>query len=137
MLRSLALAAVVAALAGCETHDAEADPPAHGSSAAQDALCASVMVRARTCTDDFVPALIDARARRDVPPGFAARVAADRDGAIRDALVEWGQDDAACDRIAGALPDDAWLSAQACLAVDTCGGFARCIVPVFEKHFTN
>ena len=46
----------------------------------------------RTCTDQFIPALVDARAAADVPAGIKQAVASDRDGTIAQAKTEWATD---------------------------------------------
>src|SRR5512140_2550386 len=100
MLRSLALAflaLVPAAASGCATHDADAKPVAAAPkvAASSDDLhptCVALMTRSRDCTDAFIPALVDARAAADQPPGIADQVKQDRDGVIAHAKAEWATD---------------------------------------------
>ncbi|HEU4614383.1 MAG TPA: hypothetical protein VFS15_19945, partial [Kofleriaceae bacterium] len=50
-----------------------ADPAAAPAQAGVDpkAVCIEAFTRSRECTDDFIPALVDARASVDQPPGIA------------------------------------------------------------------
>jgi hypothetical protein len=106
-------------------------------------VCVAVFTRARTCTDQYIPALVDARARHDKPAGIAAEVRADRDGVIAAGKQEWASDStdealrANCQRIVATLSDadraDAPV-AQGCMAQTDCAAFTACITPVFEKH---
>jgi hypothetical protein len=132
---------------GCDSHEAKATPTApkvvQKSSTDDDkALCVQVFTRARACTDDYIPALVDSRAKLDTPAGIAAKVAADRAAVIAEAKQEWTQDstDAAisgnCDQMVASLTDeDRAMSdtARSCIAKD-CAGFTACITPLFEKH---
>ena len=88
----LALAPLAAA---CGTTSAAAPAPkAQKASSTGDAqtLCVEAMTRNRTCTDDFIPALVDARARHDMPPGIADAVKQDRNAVIAKAKEEWATD---------------------------------------------
>ena len=55
-------------------------------------LCVAFITHARTCTDQYIPALVDARAAADMPAGIKAEVAKDRDGVIAQAKQEWATD---------------------------------------------
>ncbi len=149
ILRSLALGThtVVAALsaAACGSTSDAAPAPATARAQAPDptATCVEVMTRNRTCTDDYIPALVDARARHDVPAGITAAVKADRAAVIAEALGEWAEDrkdpaiTAMCQQLAasGAAPPAEVEAAQACLAQVACGPYVACVMPVFEKRF--
>ena len=54
---------------------------AEAAAPAADA-CIKVFQRQRTCTEVFIPALVDLRVSLDKPKGFAARVKAD--------IARWG-----------------------------------------------
>ena len=131
MTRLFALAAL--AFAAC--HSAKA------SSTSDPALCTDVFVRARACTADYIPALVDSRARFDQPPGIAAAVREDRAGVISQAMTEWAsdsQDDAiarTCAGATGAIGES--QAARDCLALTDCAAFTACIMPVFEKRFAK
>ena len=104
-------------------------------------LCVAVMQRARECTNDYVPVLVDMRAKHDTPPGIAAAVAQDRDAVIEQAKQEWAVDsqdpniEATCDRMAPQLNDPSdQATANDCLGKNECVGFSTCVMPLFEKH---
>jgi hypothetical protein len=161
MSRSLVLASflvpvLVSALAllapACGTSDAATPPPSAPRTAqpqsAGDAksLCVEVFSRNRTCTDQYIPALVDLRAKYDQPAGIAAEVAAHRDDVIAQAKTEWASDsqpaaiDATCTKIAASMgPGDPsqMAGAQACLEQQDCGAYTACIMPYFEKRFAK
>ena len=145
MTRAIALvftlSTVVVAAAGCEVHDAAAAPatPHPVASPAPDdhALCVQLMDRSRECTAAYIPALVDARAAANQPPGIAAQVEADRDGVIAQANQEWASDstDAVIDASCRQLPalDADRDAAQGCLAQAECAGFVGCAMPIFAE----
>jgi hypothetical protein len=150
MTRSLALALSLASLAGfagCSTHEANAQPTARPHTVADArAVCVDMFTRARTCTADYIPALVDARARHDAPPGIADAVKQDRAAVIAEAMKEWEVDstDAAigglCDQISPQLVADeqgAIDTARGCLAQTECGAYTTCVMPLFEKNFAK
>jgi hypothetical protein len=104
------------------------------------AVCIQAFTRSRECTDDFIPALVDARASADQPPGIADAVKKDRDGVIAEAKQEWANDSkdeaiaANCEKIAAGKEELA-AEAQACLAKTDCKEFVACAMPVFAKQF--
>src|SRR4051794_11596942 len=98
MLRSVLTFVCVCALSACgsKSKAAPAKPadPAAGSGATATggdlkALCVKFMTRSRECTSDFIPALVDMRARHDMPPGITAKVKENRDAVIAEAMKEW------------------------------------------------
>jgi hypothetical protein len=110
------------------------------------ALCIEVFTRNRTCTDQYIPALVDMRAKYDQPAGIAAEVAADRDGVIAQAKTEWATDsqpaaiDATCTQIGanpGAFTQADVDATQACLAITDCAAYTACIMPLGEKRFAH
>jgi hypothetical protein len=120
-----------------ETQAAEEETPDSKSS------CVEVFVRQRDCTDDFIPALVDARTRLDVPAGIAERVGTEgRDAIIAEALAEWANDsqdaaiDGTCEKIVASAPADALepmlTASRECLAESECSAFSACIIPVIE-----
>lgn len=107
-------------------------------------LCVAVMQRARECTNDYIPVLVDMRAKHDAPPGIAAAVAQDRDAVIAEAKQEWATDsqdpniEANCDRMAPQLNDPSdQARANDCLGKGECVGFSTCVMPLFEKHISK
>ncbi|MBS1121565.1 MAG: hypothetical protein H6Q90_3793 [Deltaproteobacteria bacterium] len=142
------LALPVAAACGT-TEAAPAQPSAPRAQPATTelhALCVEVLTHNRTCTDTYIPALVDLRAKYDVPAGIAAEVKADRDGMIAAAKQEWATDSAdeaiaaTCTKMASALdqppPHDA-DAARACLTQTDCAAYTACIMPFFEKRFAK
>ena len=146
MIRNLAALALVlaAACGGSKSEPAKpaSDPAASGGDV--KAVCVKTFTRARECTSDFIPALVDARARHDVPPGIAEQVKANRDAVIAEAMKEWENDSkdeaiaGTCDKIS-ADPSMGADSAEfeGCLAKTSCPEFVACATPVQEKHFAK
>jgi hypothetical protein len=98
------------------------------------------MQRARACTAQWIPALVDARAKLDVPAGIAASVASDRAGVIAQANTEWATDsqDAhiqmACLHIAASETASDRATSASCLAKTSCDDFVACEIPVVAPH---
>jgi hypothetical protein len=106
-------------------------------------MCIAGFTRARTCTNEYIPALVDARARVDHPTGIADAVKADRNAVIAKAMEEWAHDstdDAIrtnCQHIVATLSDTDRAdgpTAQACMATPDCAAYTACIMPIFAKH---
>ncbi|MEO8549533.1 MAG: hypothetical protein ABI678_06155 [Kofleriaceae bacterium] len=138
MLRLFALSLL--ALAACEGAEAKPAPATAQKASADQAnadhdLCVAIIQHSRTCTDQYIPALVDARAAADHPAGIKAEVTTNRDGVIAQAKQEWSTDstdaniEAMCQR---PMPNaDAQRdSATACQAQTDCAAFAQCIVPI-------
>jgi hypothetical protein len=149
----LAALFVLLTLGACTGSDQQADTanttaPAEAAAADTEtpeskSSCVEIFVRQRDCTDDFIPALVDARIRLDVPAGIAARATDEgRDTLIAEAMGEWANDsqdaaiDATCEKITASVPAETlepMLTASAsCLEESECSAFATCIVPVIE-----
>lgn len=164
MSRSLIVSSILAsalvsvlALAGsaCSASEAASPPPASPATPAAQAqpastdakaVCAQVFTRNRTCTAQYIPALVDLRAKHDVPAGIAAEVAANRDAVIAQASEEWATDstdaaiDATCTKIAAGLTaaeQADFGGLEACLAQADCGAYTTCVMPYFEKRFAK
>lgn len=157
MSRSLRLVPVLAVLAAaastaCSASEASAPPPvapAQAQAASNPdakAICVELFTRNRTCTDQYIPALVDLRAKYDQPPGIAAEVAANRADVIALAKTEWATDstpeaiDATCTKITANLtPADeaSFGGVQACLANQDCAAYTTCVMPYFEKRFAK
>src|SRR3954467_11758301 len=106
MTRLAILALLVSSAAACGT-TSEAAPAAKAKPSDHD-VCVSVFQKQRSCTDQFIPALVDLRAKHDNPAGIAAKVKADRAGVIKEAKAEWANDskDAAIDQTCTKLSGD-------------------------------
>lgn len=148
MIRSLlALTLALAPLAGCASDNAQAKPlpttTAQQTSTADDpkAVCVATMTRARECTADYIPALVDARAQADAPPGIADAVKKDRNAVIAEANKEWETDSkdeniaGMCEKMAGQATPDELTAAKDCNAKTDCKEYTSCSIPLFAKHF--
>lgn len=135
--------------AACGTSEASTEPsdPAAATKASTSSddlydLCIESFTRNRTCTAEYIPALVDARARNDKPAGITAAVAEDRDGVIAQANTEWAEDGkdeniaATCTRMKQAPPnlmmEDAAGVIRGCLQQADCAGWVSCSIPVIE-----
>jgi len=123
------------------TQTAKAQPSSTGDA---QTTCVEVMTKGRACTNEFIPALVDSRARHDHPKGIADAVNADRDAVIAQALTEWATDSKdeaiarTCQQMVAEAPDAVDIAAgRACLAQADCAAFVACIIPQFEKHFAK
>lgn len=145
MTRLLMLALCLGSLAGCNSHEAKAQP-AKPTNTVDDtrALCVQMFTKARECTADYIPALVDARARHDNPPGITEAVKNDRDAVIAEANKEWETDSkdeniaATCDKISAQLVAQEQGSIdtlEGCLAQSDCKQYTSCVMPLFEKRF--
>ena len=137
------------AVAACASSEASPEPataasaqPASATDAA--ARCVEVMTRNRTCTDAYIPALVDARARHDHPAGIADAVKTNRDGVIAEAKTEWQSDstDSAIAAMCAQVTADAVAAAdleqaRTCLAETACDPYVACVMPLFEKRFVK
>jgi hypothetical protein len=118
-------------------------------SAAGDALynsCKSVLVKARECTDEYLPALVAARVEVDVPAGIAAADQADgREALVAKAHEEWKRDstdeaiESGCRNVTAGLPaehhDKVNATSSECVAKAACGEFVECIMPLHKEMF--
>jgi hypothetical protein len=148
--RSLILALSLASLVACggsKPAPAETAQPAAAAAAGPDdmkSLCVKMFTRSRECTSDFIPALVDARARHDTPPGIAEQVKTNRDAVIAEAMKEWENDSkdeaiaAMCDKIS-TTPEMSQGADEAngCIAKTSCPEFVACSMPIHERHITK
>jgi hypothetical protein len=100
--------------------------------------CVQVFERQRTCTDAFIPALVDARRSVDRPAGIAQ---VDRAELLTQALAEWKDDskdeaiDATCTKLVLTSKGAATSQmAQSCLQLSDCGAFVQCVVPLIKPN---
>jgi hypothetical protein len=158
LISSVVSSVLVSALAvlgpACGTSDAAAPAPAAPSQAqpatagngnAKD-VCVAVFTHNRTCTAQYIPALVDLRAKYDVPAGIAAEVAAHRDKVIAQANEEWAVDsqpeaiEATCTKLTaglGAGEHSEMAGIQKCLSIQDCDAYTACVMPYFEKRFAK
>jgi hypothetical protein len=154
MTRILVLSSLLLAACGASSSPAPAPavrsqeaPTVRGDADSAHADCVTLFERQRTCSAEYVPALVDIRVRHDLPAGIAA---ADREGGraalVAEAQAEWAQDStdeaiaATCRHIVDGT-DPAALDrhreqARACLAASDCAGFVACIAPATEAWLT-
>ena len=144
--RSASLTFVLLSLAAsaCAVSDAApaaaptASAPAPASAAPN--TCVQVMTRARTCSAQWIPALVDARARVDIPAGITAEVRSDRAGVIAQANAEWATDSqdanlaATCSNIEARTTPGERAEGTACLAKPDCDTYVACVIPLFERR---
>lgn len=120
-----------------------ADTPAQSGPADPQATCVSTFERARECTDEYIPALVDLRISLDVPAGIAQAAQTDgRDALIATAKEEWKTDSepaavtANCQQMTSAIAaEQASAMADqlsACLPAASCSEFVQCVTPVQE-----
>ena len=132
----LAAAAAVVAVFAFTARPADAT----AASTAKDA-CVKLFERQRTCTDQFIPALVDLRVSVDKPKGIAAEGTkpGGRDSLIKKALEEWKNDstdasiDSLCTRMSSS-PKAATLepiTAQ-CVPSADCSAFVKCVIPMMK-----
>ena len=136
----------VAACGGKKPETSTTTQPTSGSAtsaAGAEAVCVEVMTKNRTCTTEFIPALVDVRAKYNNPEGIADAVKADRNAVISQALTEWAvdsKDDAIarkCPEMANAMQDADVAASKGCLDQAECGAYVACIMPQFEKRFAK
>ncbi len=140
---SLSVVLLSLAVSACAVSDAapssSSAPTAQPASAAPD-VCVQAMTRARTCTAQWIPALVDTRAGLDAPAGIAAAVHDDRAGVIAAANAEWATDSqdanigAACAHMATTITAADRTETGSCLAKASCDEYVACEMPVFARH---
>jgi hypothetical protein len=121
----------------------ERAPNAQPTAAADPkASCVAVLQRMRTCTDQFIPALVDLRIRYDRPAGIAAAAEAKgRDALVAGALKEWSVDssDEHIAELCGDIDKKMTPALQelvnaghGCLGQQTCDAAVACVIPLIE-----
>ena len=132
------------AASGTQQSAQELPAPQVKASAEADAhqTCVAVVRRQRECTDAFIPALVDARVRADVPAGIAQKdKEIGRDALVGLALEEWKVDstdqaiDATCDK-ATAHPE-LIEKAEACMSQSACDAFSACTVEILSSTWNQ
>lgn len=103
-------------------------------------LCKRIFARQGECSAEFMPMLLDARIRADMPAGIAAKAGAPggRDALLAEGLTELKHDSSEpgvselCIQVAASAQGDGTAQA-ACLTQADCAGFAACMMPGIEK----
>jgi len=143
MTRFAFLSVSVLALALSACAGAEADPKTSASPATSTpptsavAACEQFLTHAKTCTADYIPALVDLRVELDQPAGIAAAAQTDgRDSLIARANEEWATDSqpaaihAACEHSLQSMPAEQLETMAAegarCDAMTDCAEFSTC-----------
>ena len=152
MTRALGLFSILSlslsVLAACEGAEARPAPTtaqkanAETGTAADHDMCVAFLTHARTCTDQYIPALVDQRAQLDRPAGIKAKVARDRDGMIAQAKQEWASDSSpeniekmcSSPKLAAAATDEKRQAVTACNANTDCIAYSQCAVAIFADH---
>jgi hypothetical protein len=143
----LVVAGCLAACGGGAGADQGKDTTAAQASASGDteAVCRESFAKQRTCTDDFIPALVDARIELDLPAGIAAegKKEGGRDALIAKAKEEWAEDSkpdavaARCKDMDGKVPAEQKAELLAahtkCLAIADCKAYVECVTPITKK----
>src|SRR3569623_2013975 len=136
MARFLVLGSLLAlsALAAGEGAEAKPAPASTAQKASTPAnpdhdLCDANMTHSRTCTDQYIPALVDAHAQADHPSGNKEEDAKDRPGVIAQAKQESANDsvDANMEKKCSQpmpIADAIGADATACQAKADCGEFS-------------
>lgn len=144
---SLVFVLVVAACGGAEAPATKPQPQPQPMAAGDDphSVCVQAFQRQRECTNEFIPALVDARVRRNVPPGIADKdKELGRDQLVAMALEEWKTDstdeaiEQTCTNMEGNMPPDQQqkMTEQVgeCLGAEACSAFVDCLIPVIESQ---
>ena len=155
MTRSFALALAVLVTPACGASEPKSTatpeevpaPQVKSSSEKHEGYdtCVAAFRRQRECTDDYIPALVDARVRADRPAGIAAKdKEIGRDALVGLALDEWKDDstEEAIDRTCTQITDDEAAGApelvqqaEHCLAESECAAFSACAVDIVSSRW--
>lgn len=154
----LLLTTLLAPLALAACGGADASPAARTSATptasapvdpASLAQCEAYFARARACTDDYIPALVDVRIELDKPAGIAAEAQqpGGRDSVIAQAKTEWADDSqpaavtALCNRVIAELPSGQYdamrAQAETCMAASDCATFSTCTKDIHRALISN
>lgn len=146
-MRAYAIPLILLAACGSSSGPAKSSTTPEPAPAATDpemaAMCQSMFVRQRDCTDEFIPALVELRVRLDVPAGIAAEdQERGRDALVAQAMEEWKTDStdeaiaAKCQTIPAGIPPEQMEQMRAqvteCMAAEACDAFVGCMMPIHE-----
>lgn len=141
MSRLIALSLFAVVACGSSKAPAPKPAPAPSNPEAQQ-LCVESFTRNRSCTDLYIPALIDTRAKLDLPKGIADEVKQDRDAVIAKAKSEWATDSTDeniarnCQQMTAHMTEEAKPlqdTVRGCLAKTDCASYVPCIEQVEEQ----
>jgi hypothetical protein len=140
-LRTFGLALL---LAGCASAPEPTTPQVSAAASESLETCKSLFARQATCTDEFIPMLVDTRIRHDKPPGITARAKdAGRDALIAQAKEEWKVDGAepartaTCQKIAPRATPAMLAQGRACLEKASCADFVACMAPFHDARIAE
>lgn len=142
---------LAAACGGAGADQAQDTTPGQTAAAGGDteAVCRDSFARQRTCTDDYIPALVDARIELDLPAGIAAegKKEGGRDALIAKAKEEWSEDSkpeavaARCKDMDGKMPAEQKAELKdaltKCLAITDCKAYVECVMPITKKMLSG
>lgn len=141
----LVVAGSLAACGGAGADQGKETTPGQGAGGDMEATCRESFARQKTCTDDFIPALVDARIELDLPAGIAAEGKKDggRDALIAKAKQEWAEDSKPeavamkCTEMSGKVPAEQKAELmeahKKCLAISDCKEYVQCVMPITKK----
>ena len=141
----LAAAACLAACGGAGADQAKETTPGQTAGGDMEATCRDSFAKQRTCTDDFIPMLVDARISLDLPAGIAAegKKEGGRDALITKAKEEWANDSAPeavakqCSGMSGKMSAEQKTELMEthtkCLAIADCKAYVECVAPITKK----
>ncbi len=143
------LVVVVGSLVACGGAGAEqgkeTTPGQTAAGGDSEAMCREMFARERTCTDDYIPALVDVRIEMDLPAGIAAegKKEGGRDALIKQAKEEWSTDSAPdavaarCKEGQGKVPEEQKAELMAanakCVPITECKAYVECVIPITKK----
>ncbi len=127
---------------------ANAEPAGQAETDDGHEMCTSMFVRQRECQELYLPALVDARVRFDVPAGIAARDAEEgRETLLGYAREEYSVDStdesiaATCTKIITTISEEEISvfapMAQQCLETSTCEDYVACDIKLTEARFSR
>lgn len=144
LLTTLLAPLALAACGGADASPAARTSATPAASAPADpallAQCEAFFARARTCTEQYIPTLVDLRISLDKPAGITAwaQRPGGRDEIVQQALAEWADDSqpaavaALCSKVTAEIPADQLAPMRAagerCMAMTDCGAFSTCAV---------
>lgn len=150
MTRILLLSVLSAALVACTEPEprTSASPEQSTTPVSFVEGCEAFFTKARECTNEYIPALVDLRIEYDKPAGIAAHAQTEgRDAVIAKAMEEWAEDSqpaairANCERLAPNVSpehvESMRAAAEACVASTDCAAFGACSKELQRDRIAN